>query len=87
MLGEIGWIFEGGPRIADPKRCERAFVGNTIGQANAVSDKVLDLRECNLAKADLAGKTLSGALLVDASLQDANLQEAVLSKVGPLLHY
>ena len=23
----------------DPNRCERAYVGNTIGQANAVSDK------------------------------------------------
>lgn len=68
------------PIDRDPKRCERAFVGNTIGQANAVSDRVLDLRECDLAKADLAGKTLSGALLVDASLQGANLQEAVLSK-------
>lgn len=27
---------------ADPNRCERAYVGNTIGQANAVSDKVRD---------------------------------------------
>lgn len=25
---------------ADPNRCDRAFIGNTIGQANAVSDKV-----------------------------------------------
>ena len=33
------------PIDSDPARCERAFVGNTIGQANAVSDKVLDLRE------------------------------------------
>jgi hypothetical protein len=24
----------------DPNRCARGFVGNTIGQANAVSDKV-----------------------------------------------
>ncbi len=24
---------------ADPNRCERGFIGNTIGQANAVSDR------------------------------------------------
>lgn len=65
----------------DPNRCERAYVGNTIGQANAVSDKELDLRQCKLAKADLSGKTLAGALLVDADLEGANLQEAVLTKV------
>lgn len=56
-------------------------MGNTIGQANAVSDKELDLRQCKLAKADLSGKTLAGALLVDADLEGANLQEAVLTKV------
>jgi hypothetical protein len=31
-----------------PDRCELAFTGNTIGQANAVSDKLLDLRQCKL---------------------------------------
>ncbi|KAM0892398.1 hypothetical protein ACQ4PT_025792 [Festuca glaucescens] len=31
------------PLSTDPKRCEAAFVGNTIGQANGVYDKVLDL--------------------------------------------
>ena len=70
----------------DPNRCERAYVGNTIGQANAVSDKELDLRQCKLAKADLSGKTLAGALLVDADLQEANLQEAVLTKVCQNVH-
>merc|ERR1711966_640662 len=29
------------PIDTDPQRCERAFTGNTIGQANAVSDRVL----------------------------------------------
>ncbi len=53
---------------ADPNRCDRAFVGNTIGQANAVSDKVLDLRECVVAGKNLKGLTLSGALLVGADL-------------------
>lgn len=53
---------------ADPNRCDRAMVGNTIGQANAVSDTVLDLRMCKLAGKNLQGLTLSGALLVDADL-------------------
>lgn len=68
------------PLDPDPNRCERAFVGNTIGQANAVSDKILDLRMCDLTGKNLSGKTLSGALLVDANLSGANLQEAVMSK-------
>ena len=68
------------PIDSDPARCERAFVGNTIGQANAVSDKLLDLRACKLVKADLSGKTLSGALLVDADLTGAVLRETVLTK-------
>ena len=45
---------------ADPNRCARGFVGNTIGQANAVSDKPLDLRYCDFRGADLRTKTLSG---------------------------
>eukprot|EP00898_Chlorokybus_atmophyticus_P003472 jgi/Chlat1/4125/Chrsp269S03958 len=70
------------PLSNDPNRCERAFTGNTIGQANAVSDKILDLRKCNYAnnKSDLAGKTLSGALMVDATFEGANLTETVLTK-------
>ena len=64
----------------DPNRCERGYVGNTIGQANAVSDKLLDLRGCKFDGKSLAGKTLSGALMVDASFKDADLSEAVMSK-------
>jgi hypothetical protein len=63
-----------------PDRCELAFTGNTIGQANAVSDKLLDLRQCKLHGADLHGKTLSGGIFVDADLSGSNLQEAVFSK-------
>lgn len=55
-------------RLADPNRCDRAMVGNTIGQANAVSDTVLDLRMCQLQGKNLQGLTLSGALLVHADL-------------------
>ena len=66
---------------ADPLRCERGFTGNTIGQANAVSDKLLDLRGCKFDGKSLAGKTLSGALMVDASFAKADLTESVMSKV------
>eukprot|EP01025_Chloroclados_australasicus_P007835 TRINITY_DN1263_c0_g1_i1.p2 TRINITY_DN1263_c0_g1~~TRINITY_DN1263_c0_g1_i1.p2 ORF type:complete len:234 (-),score=27.77 TRINITY_DN1263_c0_g1_i1:228-887(-) len=68
------------PLDPDPNRCERGYIGNTIGQANAVSDKVLDLRFCDYAGKSLAGKTLAGALLEKATLSNANLQEAVLTK-------
>jgi len=68
------------PIDADPNHCDRAFVGNTIGQANAVSDKTLDLRQCNLEGADLAGKTLSGALMSDSNFAGAKMMEAVFSK-------
>jgi hypothetical protein len=33
------------PIDQDPNRCERGYDGNTIGQANAVADRVLDLRK------------------------------------------
>jgi len=69
------------PIDKDPNRCERAFVGNTIGQSNAVSDRVLDLRFCELPGADLHGVTLSGALVSDANLEKANMTEAVMTKM------
>ena len=49
----------------EPNRCERAFVGNTIGQANSVYDKPLDLRFCNYTneKSNLKGKSLAAALM------------------------
>eukprot|EP00210_Caulerpa_lentillifera_P009373 g8935.t1 len=69
------------PPISDePDRCERGFVGNTIGQANAVSDKVLDLRKCVYAGKDLKAKVLAGAYLQEADFSEANLEEAVFSK-------
>ena len=55
-------------------------MGNTIGQANAVSDKLLDLRGCTYDGKDLHGRTLSGALMVDASFQKADMTEVVMSK-------
>jgi uncharacterized protein YjbI with pentapeptide repeats len=51
-------------------------------QANAVSDKVLDLRKCDYTGKNLSGKTLAGALLSETNLSNTNLQEAVLTKVS-----
>ncbi len=49
-------------------------------QANAVSDKPLDLRKCSLKGADLHGITLSGGLFVESDMSGTNLIEAVFSK-------
>lgn len=51
-------------------------------QANAVSDKLLDLRKCNYSGKNLSGKTLAGALLSETDMTNTNLTEAVLTKVG-----
>ena len=67
--------------VKDPNRCERAFVGNTIGQANAVSDKTLDLRECKYDNVSVKGITLSGALMVDSVFDNSDFSETVMSKV------
>lgn len=70
------------PLSTDPDRCERAFVGNTIGQANGVYDKVIDLRFCDYTndKSNLKGKTLSAALMSDAKFDGADMTEVVMSK-------
>eukprot|EP00850_Spirogloea_muscicola_P020536 SM000219S06681 [mRNA] locus=s219:53928:54939:- [translate_table: standard] len=70
------------PLSNDPNRCERAFDGNTIGQANGVADKVLDLRGCNYSgdKTNLKGKTLSAALMAGANFDDTDLTEVIMSK-------
>ena len=70
------------PLSRDPNRCEAAFVGNTIGQANGVYDKVLDLRFCDFTndKTNLKGKTLSAALMSEAKFDGADMTEVVMSK-------
>ena len=70
------------PPSADPNHCARGYDGNTIGQANAVSDRILDLRKCEYKGADLRAKVLAGALMSDADFTGANMQEAVLTKVS-----
>lgn len=50
-------------------------------QANAVSDKILDLRKCNYNGKDLSAKVLSGALVSDADFSNSTMKEAVLTKV------
>ena len=70
------------PLSTEPNRCERAFVGNTIGQANGVYDKPLDLRFCDYAndKSNLKGKSLAAALLSDAKFDGADMTEVVMTK-------
>ncbi|KAL4854227.1 Thylakoid lumenal 17 [Chlorella vulgaris] len=68
------------PLDNDPNRCERGFTGNTIGQANAVSNTALDLRFCDFKGANLSGKTLSGAFMNETDFSGANMRETVLSK-------
>ncbi|XP_040964140.1 thylakoid lumenal 17.4 kDa protein, chloroplastic isoform X3 [Gossypium hirsutum] len=70
------------PLSTEPNRCERAFVGNTIGQANGVYDKPLDLRFCDYTneKSNLKGKSLAAALMSDAKFDGADMSEAVMSK-------
>lgn len=70
------------PLSTEPNRCERAFVGNTIGQANGVYDKPLDLRFCDYTneKSNLKGKSLAAALMSDAKFDGADMTEVVMSK-------
>ncbi|XP_054796619.1 thylakoid lumenal 17.4 kDa protein, chloroplastic [Prosopis cineraria] len=70
------------PLSTEPNRCERAFVGNTIGQANGVYDKPLDLRLCDYTneKTNLKGKSLSAALMANAKFDGADMSEVVMSK-------
>ncbi|XP_052134761.1 thylakoid lumenal 17.4 kDa protein, chloroplastic [Oryza glaberrima] len=70
------------PLSTEPNRCERAFVGNTIGQANGVYDKPLDLRFCDYTneKTNLKGKSLAAALMSDSKFDGADMSEVVMSK-------
>ncbi|KAF9622787.1 hypothetical protein IFM89_034022 [Coptis chinensis] len=70
------------PLSTDPKRCERAFVGNTIGQANGVYDTAIDLRFCDYTneKSNLKGKSLTAALMSGAKFDGADMSEVVMSK-------
>jgi len=57
-------------------------VGNTIGQANGVYDKPLDLWFCDYTneKTNLKGKSLAAALMSDAKFDGADMSEVVMSK-------
>lgn len=70
------------PLSTEPNRCERAYVGNTIGQANGVYDKPIDLRFCDYSndKTNLKGKSLAAALMSDAKFDGADMSEVVMSK-------
>ncbi|MCL7044130.1 hypothetical protein MKW94_017830 [Papaver nudicaule] len=70
------------PLSTDPDRCQRAFVGNTIGQANGVYDTPIDLRFCDFTneKVNLKGKSLTAALMSGAKFDGADMTEVVMSK-------
>lgn len=70
------------PLSTEPNRCERAYVGNTIGQANGVYDKPIDLRFCDYTndKSNLKGKSLAAALMSDAKFDGADMSEVIMSK-------
>ncbi|OVA08254.1 Pentapeptide repeat [Macleaya cordata] len=70
------------PLSTDPERCQRAFVGNTIGQANGVYDKPIDLRFCDYTneKSNLKGKSLAAALMSEAKFDGADMTEVIMSK-------
>lgn len=70
------------PLSTEPNRCEKAFVGNTIGQANGVYDKPIDLRFCDYTndKSNLKGKSLAAALMSNAKFDGADMTEVVMSK-------
>ncbi|RZC70891.1 hypothetical protein C5167_034071 [Papaver somniferum] len=70
------------PLSTDPDRCEHAFVGNTIGQANGVYDTPIDLRFCDFTneKLNLKGKSLTAALMSGAKFDGADMTEVVMSK-------
>ncbi|XP_065861472.1 thylakoid lumenal 17.4 kDa protein, chloroplastic isoform X4 [Euphorbia lathyris] len=70
------------PLSTEPDRCEKAFIGNTIGQANGVYDKPIDLRFCDYTneKSNLKGKSLAAALMSDAKFDGADMSEVVMSK-------
>ncbi|KAF2299319.1 hypothetical protein GH714_031503 [Hevea brasiliensis] len=61
----------------------QAFVGNTIGQANGVYDKPIDLRFCDYTneKSNLKGKSLAAALMSDAKFDGADMSEVVMSRL------
>jgi len=82
IAGEVSGFVKLPPVSNDPGRCERGFVGNTIGQANGVSgDKALDVRYCEFPGADLKEVNFSAAFMSEANFKGANLQQAVISKV------
>ena len=62
----------------DKTRC--TITSSTIGQANAGRDKLLDLRECNVAGQSAEGKDLSGMIALGADFSGMNFRDAQISK-------
>mmetsp|Transcript_38692 Transcript_38692/g.72579 ORF Transcript_38692/g.72579 Transcript_38692/m.72579 type:complete len:168 (+) Transcript_38692:113-616(+) len=80
-MADMGAQLKLPPLDKDPNRCERGFDGNTIGQANGVSDKQLDIRKCTYDGKNLFQNVFGGAFMSDASFKGANMRETVFTKV------
>lgn len=59
--------------------CEMSRVSMLV-QANAVSDKLLDLRSCVYTGKNLADKVLSGALVADADFSNTVMSNVTMTK-------
>eukprot|EP00249_Psilotum_nudum_P001317 c13751_g1_i1 orf=238-1197(-) len=60
------------PLSKEPNRCEKAFIGNTIGQAN----------DAKFDGADMSEVIMSKAYAVGASFKDADFTNAVIDRVN-----
>lgn len=62
----------------DKARC--TYVGSAMGQANAARDKLLDLRECQMAGASAADKDIAGVLMLDGNFEKGDFTNTIMSK-------
>ena len=56
------------------------YCNASVSQANAVSDKLLDLRSCVYIGKNLADKVLSGALVADADFSNTVMTNVTMTK-------
>jgi len=62
----------------DKFRCK--FVSSAMGQANAQRDKLLDLRECQMAYGSAADMDIAGAIMNDGNFTGVSFENTVMSK-------
>lgn len=74
------------PLSNDPFRCENAFIGNNIRQANGVANTLFDFwfYEFSSDTKNLKVKSLITTLMVDAKFDGDDFTKVVMSKVYAL---